>query len=70
VEGVASHEVGMAMDEIGNVAIRSGQHCNHAWFADRGIEGAVRATFYIYNTEGEVDTFASVLKEALTALRG
>jgi cysteine desulfurase/selenocysteine lyase len=69
VEGVVSHEVGMAMDEIGNVAVRTGQHCNHAWFADMGLEGAVRATFYVYNTEKEVDTFATVLEEALTALR-
>jgi cysteine desulfurase/selenocysteine lyase len=69
VEGVASHEVGMAMDEIGNVAIRTGQHCNHAWFTEHGIEGAVRATFYIYNTRADVATFASVLEEALDALR-
>jgi len=69
VEGVASHEVGMAMDELGNVALRTGQHCNHSWFAGKGLEGAVRATFYVYNTEEEVDTFATVLGEALTALR-
>ncbi|UCC93720.1 MAG: cysteine desulfurase [Thermoplasmata archaeon] len=70
VEGVASHEVGMAMDEIGNVAVRTGQHCNHAWFAEHGMEGAVRATFYVYNTPGDVDVFARVLEEALEALRG
>jgi len=70
VEGVASHEVGMAMDEIGNVAVRTGQHCNHAWFAESGLEGAVRATFYIYNTRADVEAFANVLEEALDALRG
>jgi cysteine desulfurase/selenocysteine lyase len=69
VEGVASHEVGMAMDEIGNVAVRTGQHCNHAWFAEHGLEGAVRATFYVYNNEEDVDAFARVLEEALGALR-
>jgi cysteine desulfurase/selenocysteine lyase len=69
IEGVASHEVGMAMDEIGNVAVRTGQHCNHAWFTEHGMEGAVRATFYIYNNESDVDTFARVLEEALSALR-
>jgi cysteine desulfurase/selenocysteine lyase len=70
VEGVASHEVGMALDEIGNVAVRTGQHCNHAWFADHGLEGAVRASFYIYNTDTDVDTFARVLEGAVSALRG
>ncbi len=69
VEGLSSHEVGMAMDELGNVAVRTGQHCNHAWFAERGLEGTVRATFYVYTTEGEVDMFASVLAECLSSLR-
>ncbi|MCK5251330.1 MAG: aminotransferase class V-fold PLP-dependent enzyme [Thermoplasmata archaeon] len=70
VEGVASHEVGMALDEIGNVAVRTGQHCNHLWFSDRGIEGAVRATFYIYNNEEDAIAFATVLEKAISALRG
>lgn len=69
IEGVSSHEVGMAMDEMGNVAVRTGKHCNHAWFSDHGLEGALRATFYVYSTSEDVDTFARVLEEALTALR-
>ncbi len=69
VDGVSSHEVGMAMDELGNVAVRTGQHCNHAWFVEHGLEGTVRATFYVYNTEWEVDRFVSVLADCLSSLR-
>ncbi len=69
VDDVGSHELGMAMDEMGNVALRTGQHCNHAWFADRGLGGAVRATFYVYNDEADVERFAATLSEALEALR-
>ena len=70
VEGVSSHEVGMALDEMANVAVRTGQHCNHIWFNDRNIEGAVRATFYAYNNEADVDRFTETLSEAIGILRG
>lgn len=69
VDGVGSHEVGMAMDELGNVAVRTGKHCNHVWFNRRGIAGSVRATFYVYNDEDDVERFASTLREVLAALR-
>ena len=70
VEGVSSHEVGMALDEMANVAVRTGQHCNHIWFNDRGIEGSVRATFYVYNNDADVDRFTETLSEAIGILRG
>jgi cysteine desulfurase/selenocysteine lyase len=69
VEGVGSHEVGMAMDEVGNVAVRTGRHCNHVWYEGRGIEGSVRATFYVYNDLDDVERFASTLEEVLSVLR-
>lgn len=69
VEGAGCHEVGMAMDEVGNVAVRTGKHCNHVWFNRRDLPGSVRATFYVYNNEDDVDRFASTLEEVLTALR-
>jgi len=69
IEGVSSHEVGMALDEMANVAVRTGQHCNHIWFDDRGIEGAVRATFYVYNNEADVDRFTETMSEAIGILR-
>ncbi|MCK4970068.1 MAG: aminotransferase class V-fold PLP-dependent enzyme, partial [Thermoplasmata archaeon] len=69
VDGVNSHEVGMALDEMANVAVRTGQHCNHIWFDDRNIEGAVRATFYVYNNEADVDRFTETLSEAIGILR-
>jgi cysteine desulfurase/selenocysteine lyase len=68
-DGLNAHEVGMALDEVGNVAVRTGMHCNHVWFSSRGIDGAVRASFYVYNTPEDVDVFVSTLEDVLGALR-
>ncbi len=68
-DGANIHEVGMALDEVGNVAVRTGMHCNHTWFSSQGIDGAVRASFYVYNTPGDVDAFVSTLGNVLDALR-
>jgi cysteine desulfurase/selenocysteine lyase len=69
VEGVNHHELGMALDELGNVAVRTGMHCNHSWFQSHGGDGAVRVSFYLYNTTEDVDRFVAALSEALTILR-
>ena len=44
-------------------------HCNHTWFASQGIDGAVRASFYVYNTARDVEIFVSTLEDVLSALR-
>ncbi len=69
-EGVDCHELGMVLDELGNVAVRSGMHCNHAWFNERQLPGAVRASFYVYNNDQDVDRFTEVLGQALGILGG
>ena len=51
-----------------NVAVRSGMHCNHAWFHERGLGGAVRASFYLYNNDQDVDRFVRTLERAITIL--
>ena len=68
VDGIESHEVGMVLDELGNVAVRTGMHCNHAWFHERGLTGAVRASFYVYNDDKDVERFVDILKQALGVL--
>jgi len=70
VEGVGIHDIALTLDEMGNVAVRSGMHCSHAWFHARGLEGAVRASFYLYNTPADVEAFSATLHEAVAVLRG
>lgn len=54
VKGVPAHDVALMLNSH-NIMIRSGMHCVHSWFNANKIEGSARASFYLYNTEEEVD---------------
>lgn len=69
VDGMEPHDVAMILDEVANVMIRSGMHCNNSWFNDHGIRGSSRASFYIYNTEDEVRIFAEELEKIVREFR-
>ena len=36
MDGLPAHDVALLLDEAAGVMVRSGQHCVHSWFADRG----------------------------------
>jgi cysteine desulfurase/selenocysteine lyase len=63
VEGIHPHDVGQVLDELG-IAVRTGHHC--AWPLHRalGAASSTRATFYVYNTPGEVDALADGVRQA------
>ncbi len=69
VDGMEPHDVAMILDEIANIMIRSGMHCNNSWFNAHGIRGSSRASFYIYNTEDEVRTFKEELERIVGEFR-
>jgi cysteine desulfurase/selenocysteine lyase len=56
------------LDQVSNIAVRSGQHCVHSWFHARGIAGSVRASFYFYNTLEEVNLFVETLQRILKVI--
>jgi len=60
-----SHQIALMLDEISNIAVRSGQFCCHSWFNANKIRDAVRLSFYFYNTEEEVKIFIETLKKIL-----
>ncbi|MDA0842485.1 MAG: aminotransferase class V-fold PLP-dependent enzyme [archaeon] len=62
------HEIAMLLDESNDVMVRSGQHCVHSWFHAHNIEGSLRASAYLYNTEEDVKRFSETLEEILTIL--
>ncbi len=68
LEGVHPHDVAMVLDGEG-IAVRSGHHCAQPLMARLGMDFAVRASFYIYNTEEEVDRLASALQRAREAFK-
>ncbi|MHA2003691.1 MAG: aminotransferase class V-fold PLP-dependent enzyme [Candidatus Thorarchaeota archaeon] len=63
IKGVMYHDVAMIMNRNYNIMVRSGQHCVHSWFTAKGIEGSARASFYLYNTKDEAQTFIEAAQE-------
>src|SRR5213593_3932328 len=55
------HDMATLLDEDG-IAVRSGQHCAQPLHERLGIPATTRASFYLYNTEDEVDRLASSLE--------
>ena len=62
--GVHPHDIGTMLDREG-IAIRTGHHCAMPLMNTLSVPATARASFYIYNTEEEVDLLVSVLKATL-----
>ncbi len=65
VDRMDPHEIALILDETENIAVRSGMHCVHSWFLDRKVNGSVRASGFLYNTEDEVRFFAEKVAEVI-----
>ncbi len=67
---IPPHEVGRMLDEQFKIAVRTGNHCALSYFkgaeAIAGAPGNVRAGFYLYNTEAEIDRLADNVEEIAT----
>ena len=69
MDGLPAHDVALLLDEAAGVMVRSGQHCVHSWFADRGHpQGSLRASAYLYNNEEDVRRFVDTLNETVHTL--
>ena len=60
---VHPHDLSQLLDEEG-VAIRSGHHCAQPLMRRLGVAATARASFYLYNTEQEVDALVEALVRA------
>jgi cysteine desulfurase/selenocysteine lyase len=58
---VSPLDVAVQLDAQG-IAVRAGHHCCQPLMRRLGIAGTVRASFATYNTEGEVERFASAVR--------
>jgi cysteine desulfurase/selenocysteine lyase len=66
VPGVHPHELSAWLDEEHGIAVRSGMHCAEPLMRRLGASnGTVRASLSFYNTESEVNTLVSVIRELL-----
>ena len=61
---VHPHDLGTVLDRQG-IAIRTGHHCTMPVMRKLGLAATARASFYVYNTEDEVDLLVDGIKRAL-----
>lgn len=60
VGNIHHYDMGLLLDQLG-VAVRTGHHCAQPLMTHFGVEGMVRASFGVYNTEDEVDRFVEAV---------
>lgn len=65
IEGMHPFDVGMMLDAVG-IAVRTGHHCTMPLMDHFELEGTVRASFAVYNTEEEVDRLINAVKRIAT----
>ncbi|RDI95118.1 SufS family cysteine desulfurase [Meiothermus sp. QL-1] len=69
LKGVHAHDVATVLDQHG-IAVRAGHHCAQPLHRRLGVPATVRASFYLYTTQEEVDRFIEALKEVRAFFRG
>jgi cysteine desulfurase / selenocysteine lyase len=65
IDGVDPHDAALFLDEGHGVMVRSGRHCVHSWYAERALDGNVRASFYLYTDESDADRLIAGVRELL-----
>jgi len=68
-DGFDSREIALMVDQLANIAIRSGQHCVHSWFNHHRLSGSARVSLYFYNTLEEAKIFVETLEKVLKLKR-
>ena len=57
-------DIGTLLDRLG-IAVRTGHHCAQPLMDRLGVQGTVRASFALYNTKEEIDSFVAALKRVV-----
>ncbi|MDH7568902.1 MAG: cysteine desulfurase [Armatimonadota bacterium] len=63
VQGIHPHDLAQVLDQEG-VAVRAGNHCAQPLHRKLGQVASCRASFYLYNTEAEVDALVHAIQRA------
>jgi cysteine desulfurase/selenocysteine lyase len=69
IEGVHPHDAVTAFDQY-HVAIRAGHHCAQLLMKWLKVPATLRASFYLYNTEEDVEALVKGLDEAIAFFKG
>ncbi len=62
LKGVHAHDVVTMADQEG-IALRGGHHCNQPLMRKLGLTSTSRASFYLYNTEDEIERLVGALRK-------
>ena len=65
IEGAHAHDVAQVLDRYG-IAVRAGTHCAEPLMRRFGVSGSARASFALYNTLEEADSFVEALHKTRT----
>lgn len=68
IEGVHHQDLAILLDHEG-IAVRTGHHCTQPLMECLNILGTTRASFAVYNTIEEIDSFIIALNKTLKMLR-
>jgi len=63
LSGIHPHDLASILDEEG-IAIRAGHHCAQPLMNRLGVAATARASFYIYNSESDIDALVEALYKA------
>jgi len=63
VDDIHPHDLATILDEVG-VCIRAGHHCAQPLMRRLNVPATARASFYIYNTEADVDALVAGVEHA------
>ena len=68
IDGLHAHDIASYLGMEG-VAVRAGHHCAQPLAEYLGLSASVRASFYLYTTESEVEALLMGLKKAQQHLK-
>lgn len=68
IDGMHPFDLGQLLDARG-IAVRTGHHCTQPLMDSFKIEGTVRASFSMYNTKEEIDSFVKALQDIVKKFR-
>ncbi len=62
IKGIHHLDAGMLLDAYG-IAVRTGHSCTQPLMERFGVEGVIRASIAIYNTQEEIEHFVSIVEQ-------
>ena len=62
IDNIHPNDIGLILDQ-NNVAVRTGHHCAQPLLKKLNLNATARASFGIYNTKSDVDSFVEAIKE-------